>query len=230
MEREVTTGEANFSCNFKPQLLGHRQSRRDMVESYETYDRIKRSGRSEPRAARQSLAREMSLGPGELLCAIFSINHTLPSLFCSLLFFRLKKLVFLFKHLIFYSLALYLIFPSHYYISFCYFIPKMSKMFCPSKYLLWRLNKESVTFDKTHRHGYWLIIVCSGPGPGGQNDNTTLQWSGEQDEENNHLMTQFLDGFTSYFPSNLDNLGRGIQCLNILFQDKYQSSCHIHSR
>merc|ERR1712227_251741 len=45
----------------KVQLIGHRQSRRDMVESYEIYDRLHRSARSEPRS-RDSVRPSLALG------------------------------------------------------------------------------------------------------------------------------------------------------------------------
>jgi len=56
-------GHYNARQTMERELLGHRQSRLDRVESYETYDRIRRNGRSESRAARQSMVKEMSLGP-----------------------------------------------------------------------------------------------------------------------------------------------------------------------
>lgn len=58
-------GHYNARQTMERELIGHRQSRRDMAESYEIYDRIRRNGRSETRTARQSVsrAREMSMGP-----------------------------------------------------------------------------------------------------------------------------------------------------------------------
>merc|ERR1711923_567441 len=44
-------GHYNARQTMERELLGHRQSRLDRVESYETYDRIRRNGRSESRAA-----------------------------------------------------------------------------------------------------------------------------------------------------------------------------------
>ena len=45
---------------FDFQLIGHRQSRRDMVESYENYDRVTRTNRSEPRQWSNSGTRDSS--------------------------------------------------------------------------------------------------------------------------------------------------------------------------
>merc|ERR1711973_489527 len=47
------------------ELIGHRQSRRDMVESYENYDRLTRTNRSEPRQWSNSGVRAVRLTPGD---------------------------------------------------------------------------------------------------------------------------------------------------------------------
>jgi len=54
-------GHYNARQTMERELIGHRQSRRDMVESYEIYDRLHRSARSEPRS-RDSVRPSLALG------------------------------------------------------------------------------------------------------------------------------------------------------------------------
>merc|ERR1711863_162196 len=53
-------GHYNARQTMERELVGHRQSRRDMVESYDTYDRLTRSGRSEPRQRGTSVISEVA--------------------------------------------------------------------------------------------------------------------------------------------------------------------------
>jgi len=58
-------GHYNARQTMERELIGHRQSRRDMVESYENYDRLTRTNRSEPRQWSNSGVRAVRLTPGD---------------------------------------------------------------------------------------------------------------------------------------------------------------------